>query len=126
MVQYNINKGINKSMEFRGLKGQYIYYLAVGLAVLLIAFTIMYIAGVPVYLCVPVVVLAGSGLFMVVYRYSNRYGEHGLAKAIAYRQVPPAILLKSRMVLTKLNVRKENDSDYDFSGRYSGRSAFTN
>ena len=95
-ISYNINKGINRPIEFRGLKAQYIYYLAIGLAVLLVGFSIMYIAGVPVYLCVPVVLLAGSGLFIGVYRYSHRYGEFGLMKAIAYRQAPSAILCRSR------------------------------
>lgn len=101
-VSYNINKGINRPIEFRGLKAQYIYYLAIGLAVLLVAFSIMYIAGVPVYLCVPVVLLAGSGLFIGVYRYSHRYGEFGLMKALAYRQVPSAILCRSRKRLRGL------------------------
>lgn len=101
-VSYNINKGINRPIEFRGLKAQYIYYLAIGLAVLLVAFSLMYIAGVPVYLCVPVVLLAGSGLFIGVYRYSHRYGEFGLMKALAYRQVPSAILCRSRKRLRGL------------------------
>nr|WP_262712406.1 DUF4133 domain-containing protein [Arachidicoccus ginsenosidivorans] len=37
-IQYEINKGVNRAIEFRGLKAQYIYYLAVGLAVLLLLF----------------------------------------------------------------------------------------
>ena|ERR1700748_3638726 len=98
-INYEINKGVNRPIEFRGLKAQYIYVLAIGLAVLLVGFSIMYIAGVPVYLCVPVIVLAGSGLFMGVYRYSHKYGEHGLMKAIAFRQVPAAILFRSRKFL---------------------------
>ena len=39
---YQINKGINKPIEFKGLKAQYIGYLAVGLVILLIGFAIMY------------------------------------------------------------------------------------
>lgn len=54
-LSYDINKGVNRPVEFRGLKAQYIYYLAIGLAVLLIAFSVMYIAGMPVYLCLPIV-----------------------------------------------------------------------
>lgn len=94
-ITYDINKGVNRPIEFRGLKAQYIYYLAIGLAVLLVAFSLMYIAAVPVYLCLPVVLVAGSGLFMGVYRYSHRYGEYGLMKAIASRQVPAAIISRS-------------------------------
>lgn len=101
-IQYSINKGVNRPIEFRGLKAQYIYYLAIGLAVLLVVFSLMYIAAVPVYLCVPVVLLAGSGLFMGVYRYSHKYGEFGLMKALALRQVPAAILLRSRKAFVAL------------------------
>jgi len=100
-IEYEINKGVNRQIEFRGLKAQYIYYLAIGLAVLLIAFSVMYIAGVPVYLCLPVVLMAGFGLFIGVYRYSHKYGAHGLMKAIAFRQVPSAIVSRSIKVFRK-------------------------
>lgn len=97
-ISYDINKGINRPIEFRGLKAQYIFYLAIGLAVLLVAFSVMYIAGVPVYLCVVMVLLAGAALFTGVYRYSHRYGQYGLLKAIAARQVPTAIISRSRKI----------------------------
>ena len=42
---YGINKGINKPIEFRGLKAQYIWYLAGGLVGLLVLFAILYISG---------------------------------------------------------------------------------
>ena len=107
-IQYEINKGVNRPIEFRGLKGQYIYILAIGLAVLLVTFSILYIAGVPVLLLVPVVVLAGSGLFLGVYRYSHKYGQHGLSKALAQKQVPSAIISRDRKIFICLSkkVRK--------------------
>jgi hypothetical protein len=106
-LSYAVNKGINRPIEFRGLKAQYIYYLAIGLAILLVDFSIMYITGLPVYLCVAVVTLAGSGLFFGVYRYSHLYGEHGLMKAIAFRQVPSAILFRSRKFLQSIGKHRE-------------------
>ena len=39
---YQINKGINQSIEFKGLKAQYIWYLAGGLVILLIVFAVLY------------------------------------------------------------------------------------
>lgn len=104
-IEYEINKGVNRVIEFRGLKAQYIYYLAIGLAALLIVFSISYIAGVPVYLAVPVVLSAGGGLFAGVYRYSHRYGAYGLMKALAYRQVPSAILPASAKVFRRLKTK---------------------
>ena len=106
-LNYEINKGVNRSIEFRGLKAQYIYYLAIGLTLLLIFFSIMYIAGVPVYLCIPVVFLAGSALFMGVYRLSHRYGEHGLMKVMAFRRVPLAIHSHSRRIFEVLIDRRK-------------------
>jgi hypothetical protein len=101
-LQYQINKGINRPLEFRGLKGQYIFILAIGLALLLVAFSIVYIAGVPLYLGLPMVLIIGTGLFTGVYRYSHRYGAYGLMKAQAYRGVPTVIFSRSRKVLKKL------------------------
>ena len=101
-IIYIINKGINRPIEFRGLKAQYIYILAIGLVLLLIGFAVCYIAGVPVYLCLPIALLLGSGLFVGVYRLSDRFGEHGLMKVLALRRVPTAIACHSRAFLREL------------------------
>lgn len=106
-TQYEINKGVNRPIEFRGLKAQYIFYLAIGLAVLLVLFSVMYITGVPVYLCLVVILAAGSGLFFGVFKYSHKYGEFGLMKAIAYRRIPAVIVCHSAEVFRKLSGRKE-------------------
>lgn len=98
---YKINKGINKSVEFKGLKAQYIWYLAGGVVGLLIAFAIMYIAGISAYICVPVVLIAGGGLFVWVYKLSNTYGEHGMLKKIAKKSIPDAIKSYSRSIFIK-------------------------
>ena len=103
---YEINKGINKPLEFRGLKAQYIAYLATGLVGLLILFVIAYMAGVPVYLCLFVVVGLGFVLFSLVYKLSHKYGEHGLMKHAAFRQVPPAIICRTRKIFLDLSADK--------------------
>ena len=53
---YQINKGINKTIELKGLKAQYIWYLGGGLVALLILFAIIYIMGVNVFICVGIIV----------------------------------------------------------------------
>lgn len=115
-IKYTINKGVNRPIEFRGLKAQYIYILAVGLAVLLVLFVSTYIAGVPIYLCLPMVLLSGSVLFMVVYRLSNRYGAFGLMKALAHRKVPSAIICRSRSVFKHgLCIEKVKKDDHNIN-----------
>ncbi|MBS1666409.1 MAG: DUF4133 domain-containing protein [Bacteroidetes bacterium] len=88
---YQINKGINKSIEFKGLKAQYIWYLGGGLVILLILFAIIYICGVNIFFCLALIVTLATGLFMYVYKLSRAYGEHGLMKKIARKAVPHAI-----------------------------------
>lgn len=99
---YHINKGINKPIEFKGLKAQYIWYLGGGLVSLLILFAIIYIAGVNVFVCLGVILTLGSGLFMYVYRLSRTYGQYGLMKKIAKKAVPKCIKNYSRTDFKKL------------------------
>ncbi len=99
---YKINKGINKPIEFKGLKAQYIWYLGGGILVLMILFAILYILGVNSYLCVALVLAAGITLFLMVYRISDKYGEFGLMKKIAKRLVPDVVKCWSRRLFMKL------------------------
>lgn len=99
---YQVNKGINTPIQFKGLKAQYIWYLAGGLLFLLILFAALYILGVNTFVCIAVVGLLGTILFMTVYRTSHKYGEHGIMKKIARRSVPNVIKSYSRKVFIQL------------------------
>jgi len=99
---YQINKGINKPVEFKGLKAQYIWYLGGGLLVLLILFAVFYICGVNTFICLGTIIISGTGLFMHVYKLSHKYGEHGMMKKLAKRNIPSAIKLQSRKTFTTL------------------------
>ena len=93
---YKINKGINKPIEFKGLKAQYIAYLAAGLITLLILFAILYITGVNMFVCLSITVILGVALFMTVYRMSDTYGQYGLLKKLAKKSLPEFIKVSSR------------------------------
>ncbi|MBN9284119.1 MULTISPECIES: DUF4133 domain-containing protein [unclassified Flavobacterium] len=95
---YKINKGINQSIEFKGLKAQYIWYLGAGVVGLLIVYSVMYIIGLPTLVCLGVIGISGTLVFMKVYRMSNMYGEYGLMKELARRQIPKNIKCNSRKV----------------------------
>jgi hypothetical protein len=99
---YTINKGINRPIEFRGLKAQYIWYLGGGLVILLILFAILYICGVNTYLCVLLILLLGTVLFFYVYRLSHKYGEFGMLKKIAQKSIPQAVKIGTRKTFTNL------------------------
>lgn len=103
---YGINKSINKSIEFKGLKAQYIWYLGAGVLALLVAFAILFILGVHPFICLFIIAISGSLLVIKVYQLSHRYGEHGMMKKLAHRQIPHAIRIKSRGVYQKLKTKK--------------------
>lgn len=95
---YKINKGINQSIEFKGLKAQYIWYLGGGIVGLLILYAIMYIIGLPTLVCLLVIGVSGTLLVLKIYRMSHKYGEYGLMKELAHKQIPKTVICRSRKV----------------------------
>lgn len=93
---YIINKGINQPITFKGLKAQWIWYLGGGVLALLILFVILYAMGINTFVCLGIVGLSGTGVFLCVYRLNNRYGEHGMMKKIAKRRIPKCVKCYSR------------------------------
>jgi hypothetical protein len=93
---YPINKGINKSVEFKGLKAQYIWWLGGVVVGAMIVFAVLYIAGVSAYLCIPVVGGLGAAGIRRVYRMSRQYGEYGLMKRRAKQHIPSVMHARSR------------------------------
>ncbi|RNL54622.1 DUF4133 domain-containing protein [Pedobacter jejuensis] len=99
---YHINKGVSKPIEFKGLKAQYIAYLAIGLVLLLIAFAILYIIGLSLFVVLPLIIGLGTSLFFTVFHLSRKFGEHGLTKYLAKRGLPNHIKFRSRRLFTNL------------------------
>lgn len=106
---YQLNKGVGRPIMFKGLKGQYIAYLAVGMVLLLVAFAVLYIARVNLLLVLPLVFGSGVGLFLGVGSLSARFGEHGLMKFFARRSYPSYIQFQSRQLFLSL---KNNPIDH--------------
>jgi fatty acid desaturase len=102
MSVYQINKGVSKPIVFKGLKAQYIAYLAIGLVLLLIGFAILYICGLSLWVILPLIAGLGSALLFTVFRLSHRFGEHGLSKYFAKKQLPDYIKFNSRQVFIQL------------------------
>lgn len=98
---YSINKGINKPLEYRGLKAQYIGYLAGGLIADLMLFSIMYIAGMNSYIAIIIGVSFGGLVFFYVYKLNNKYGQYGWMQKRASGNVPTVIKSHSRKFLIK-------------------------
>ena len=95
---YPINKGINQPLEFKGLKAQYIWYLAIGVLLLLFLFAGLYYLNIPTIVCLAVIISLGSLLFIQIFRLSRKYGSYGLMKKIALSQLPASVRSRSRSV----------------------------
>ena len=104
---YSINKGINKAIEFRGLRAQYIGYLAGGLVGLLLLFMVLYLTGVNLYACVALVLGLGTALITGVFRLNHKYGRFGLMKKRARRSLPDYLCFRSRGLFK--NLRRDHD-----------------
>lgn len=102
MSIYQINKGVSKPIVFKGLKAQYIAYLAIGLVVLLISFATLYICGLSLWVILPLVLGLGVALYFSVFKLSHRFGEHGLSKHLAKKQLPEFISCRSRKLFINL------------------------
>lgn len=94
MSKYNINKGIGRTVEFKGLKAQYLFIFAGGLLGVLILVMIMYMAGVNSYVCLS---LGGGGASLIVWKtfaLNGKYGEYGLMKLAAKKRHPKYIICR--------------------------------
>lgn len=94
MISYNINKGIGRKVEFKGLKAQYLFIFAGGLLGTLIFVMILYMAGVNSYICLLLGVGGTSLIIWQTFSLNRKYGEHGLMKVGARKRHPRYIICR--------------------------------
>lgn len=93
-MNYNINKGIGRTVEFKGLKAQYLFIFAGGLLGTLILVMILYMAGVNSYICL---FLGTGGASLIVWQtflLNKKHGEYGLMKIGARKRHPRYIICR--------------------------------
>ena len=84
MADYPINKGIGHSVEFKGLKAQYLFIFAGGLLAVFFLVVVLYMAGADQLVCIGLGLTLGSLLVWGTFHLNNKYGEHGLMKLLAF------------------------------------------
>lgn len=94
MNTYNINKGIGRTVEFKGLKAQYLFIFAGGLLGVLILVMIMYMAGVSSYVCLFIGAGGASLIVWQTFALNKKHGEHGLMKIGAKKRHPRYIICR--------------------------------
>ena len=80
MADFEINKGVGREVEFKGLRAQYLFIFAAGLLAVFVMFVIMYMV-----------------LVWLTFTLNRKYGSHGLMKLFAARQHPRRILSRKRI-----------------------------
>lgn len=106
-MEYPVNKGAGRPIEFKGLKSQYLFVFAGGLVAVLLAVVVLYLAGVDQWICIPFGVLSGSLLVWVTFRLNARYGEHGLMKLLAEKRHPRYLIHRRRIFRLFTNRKKK-------------------
>lgn len=97
MEIYPINKGIGRSVEFQGLKSQYLFIFAGGLLALFVLFVILYMAGVNQWICIGFGGTSTSILVWQTFSLNRKYGEHGLMKRSALHSHPRYLINRRRI-----------------------------
>jgi hypothetical protein len=107
MAEYNVNRGIGKPAEFKGLKSQYLFIFAGGLPGLFVVFVVMYMAGIGQWVCIAFGVASALVLVYGTFHLNTKYGEHGLMKAQARRNHPRYVI--NRRAIPRLFTLKQKE-----------------
>lgn len=98
MADMEINKGVGRDVEFKGLRAQYLFIFASGLLAVFVVFVIMYMAGIGQWVCILFGVVAATVIVWLTFSLNKRYGSHGLMKLFAAREHPRRILSRKRII----------------------------
>lgn len=110
-MEYNINRGVGKTVEFRGLTSQYLLAFVIGLLIIFFVFVIMYMAGVSQWVCIGFGVVSATLLVWLTFWLNARYGTHGLMKLAANKRHPRCIINR-RAISLLLIYKKTHDEKY--------------
>jgi len=91
-MEYGMNKGVGRNVEFRGLTSQYLFLFAAGMLASLLLTMVLYMAGVDRTLCILVALVCMSLVVWGTFRMNRYYGPHGLMKRLAARRHPRRII----------------------------------
>ena len=104
-MEYTINKGIGKSVEFKGLSSQYLFVFAGGLLAVFVLFVILYMIGIDQWVCIGFGVIAASMLVWLTFHLNAKYGQHGLIKLGSRLQHPRYLI--NRKIACRLLLHKK-------------------
>jgi len=103
---YEINRGVNSTVEFNGIKGRFLYYIV---GVLVGSFILFVVLNAVIGSSLIAIILAGSagvGGWLYISSISKKYGIHGLDRKLVQTKSMKVYKLHSRKVF--LYLKKQN------------------
>lgn len=97
MAEWEINKGVGRTVEFKGLKAQYLFLFAGGLLAVFFLVVILYLCGVSQIACLVIGIVGATLVVWQTFAMNRKYGQYGLMKKGAVR-MHPRYLLNRRTV----------------------------
>ena len=95
MAEYHVNKGIGQPVEFKGFKGQYIYYLAASFFGIVLFTGILIALELNIFIAVFMGILALSMSIFFISSINKKYGEYGLSKKQANEKQPQSLVVRN-------------------------------
>ena len=96
-MEYPINKGVGKRVEFKGLTASYLFLFAGGLAAVLLSVIVLYLIGTDSTVCILFGLASGSLAVYLTFRMNRKFGEHGLMKRLAEKRHPRYLIHRRRL-----------------------------
>ncbi|MDR0606509.1 MAG: DUF4133 domain-containing protein [Bacteroidales bacterium] len=105
-MEYTVLKGINKTVEFKGLRAQYLIYFAVGIITLFMLFIVLRMFNANIFGSLITVLSLALILIAVVFHMNAKYGRYGLMKQQARRRCPRFLISRKSFKFILLSTRK--------------------
>ena len=117
MANWEINKGVGRTVEFKGLKAQYLFLFAGGLLAVFILVVVLYLCGVSQMLCLVIGVVSATIIVWQTFTMNRKYGQYGLMKKGAVRMHPRYLVNRRttyhliRNLKKRRNEKRKQDND---------------
>jgi len=102
-MEYEINKGVGKTVEFKGLQSRYLIGFFVGIFIVFILFIVLRVAAVPLFVNLVIVFPSLGALVWYTFHFNKKYGRYGLMKGNARRRCPRFITSRKSVYIMLQN-----------------------
>ena len=96
-MEYEINRGIGREVEFRGLTSLYLFLFAGGLLAAFLLVVVLHLCGVPQSVYIVSGIVTATFVVFGTFYLNRKYGRWGLMKSSASRRRPRRILRRQRV-----------------------------